>query len=207
MFEPTGCPASRASPTRSSSTRTRGIAQAAVAGGYVVRDRSVPDLIGRYVYADTYAGQIRSFVPALPGAQGDRAEGLRVDLVSSFGQDTCLRVYVASLAGTVSRLVGAAPADCSAVGPPPIATPGLAPGRAATRIAAADGSVIGTKDRDVIVGDKRRNKIRAKGGDDLICAGGGPDRIKAGAGKDTIRAGAGDDRCAGGPGKDTERSC
>jgi Ca2+-binding RTX toxin-like protein len=177
---------------------------AAVAGGYVVRDRSVADLYGRYVFADTYAGEIMSLVPALPDAQNVRAEGLHVDFVSSFGQDTCRRVYVTSLSGTVSRLVGSAPADCtSAQG-----TTGVTcAGRAATRIPAADGAVIGTGGKDVIVGDKRRNRIRGRGGNDLICAGGGADRIKAGPGRDTIRAGAGRDRCAGGPGKDKLRSC
>jgi hypothetical protein len=177
---------------------------AAIAGGYVVRDRSVADLYGRYVFADTYAGQILSLVPALPGAQDVRSEGLRVGFVSSFGQDTCLRVYVTSLSGPVSRLVGNAPPDCDRQA---VATGRSCAGRPATRIPAANGTVIGTADKDVIVGDKRRNRIRSRGGNDLICAGGGADRIKAGPGRDTIRAGAGRDRCVGGPGKDKLRSC
>jgi hypothetical protein len=177
---------------------------AAVAGGYVVRDRSVTDLYGRYVFADTYAGQILSLLPALPDAQDVRSEGLPVELVSSFGQDTCRRVYVASLSGPVSRLVGSAPPDCSR----PRGTTGRScAGRAATRFPAGNGTVVGTADRDVIVGDTRRNRIRARGGDDLICAGGGPDRIKAGSGRDAIRGGKGRDRCVAGPGKDRLRSC
>jgi hypothetical protein len=183
---------------------------AAVTGGYVVRDPSLGDLYGRYLYADIYTGQIHSLVPSLPNASGDRSEGLTVSVLSSFGEDSCGRVYVASHAGPVSRLVGDAPADCNSVGPPattPTATTRTCAGTAATRIPAADGTVIGTAESDVIVGDKRRNKIRAKGGDDLICAGGGADRIKAGRGRDTIRAGAGRDRCDDGPGKDKTRSC
>jgi hypothetical protein len=177
---------------------------AAVAGGYVVRDRSVADLYGRYVFADTYAGQIMSLAPALPDAQGVRAEGLRADLISSFGQDTCKRVYVTSLTGTVSRLVGTAPPDCNS----PEGTSGrTCAGRAATRVPTPNGTVLGTAARDVIVGDKRRNRIRGKGGNDLICAGGGADRIKGGPGRDRIRAGAGRDRCRGGPGRDALRSC
>jgi glucose/arabinose dehydrogenase len=182
-------------------------AQAAIAGGYVVRDPSVADLYGRYVYADTYAGQIRSFVPALPDAQGDRSEGQHVDLVSSFGQDSCRRVYVASLSGTVSRLVGSAPADCSAVSPPPGSTNRSCAGRAATRVPGANGSVVGTRGDDVIVGNERVNRIRAKGGHDLICGLSGADRLKGGAGRDVLRGGSGNDRCRGGPGRDRLRSC
>jgi hypothetical protein len=146
-------------------------------------------------------------VPSLPVATGDRSEGLRVQAASSFGQDSCRRVYAVSLTGPVSRLVGPTPADCSAISPPPETTSLTCAGHAATRITAADGSVIGTPDRDVIVGDEHRNKIRAKGGNDVICAGDGPDRIKAGPGRDIIRAGDGNDRCVGGSGKDRGRSC
>jgi hypothetical protein len=179
----------------------------AVAGGYVVRDSSVPDLNGRYVYGDHCVGQVRSLVPGLPAAMDDRSEGLRVQALSGFGQDSCRRVYAVSLVGPVSRLVGPTPADCSAISPPGATPRRTCAGHAATRIAAADGSVVGTPDRDVIVGDKHRNRIRAKGGNDVICAGGGRDRIKAGPGRDIIRGGRGNDRCVGGPGKDRERSC
>ena len=42
----------------------------AVTGGYVVRDPGLPTLLGRYVYADSYTGDIRSFAPAV--AASDR---------------------------------------------------------------------------------------------------------------------------------------
>jgi hypothetical protein len=90
----------------------------AILGGYVVRDASVADLYGRYVYADLCTGEIRSLLlPASAGgrASDDRATGLEVDEPTSFGQDSCGRVYVASNHGTVYRLEGPAPAGC----PPP----------------------------------------------------------------------------------------
>ena len=40
----------------------------AVTGGYVVRDPGLPTLRGRYVYADYFDGDIRSFAPAQPRA-------------------------------------------------------------------------------------------------------------------------------------------
>lgn len=76
-----------------------------IIGGYVVRDPRLPSLRGRYVYADLCEGQIRSLVPHLNRASGDRSLGLRVSTPSSFGEDTKGRVYVASLEGPVFRLV------------------------------------------------------------------------------------------------------
>lgn len=76
-----------------------------VIGGYVVRDRRLPALRGRYVYADLCEGQLRSLVPHLGRARGDRRLGLAVSTPSSFGEDTRGRVYVTSLEGPVYRLV------------------------------------------------------------------------------------------------------
>jgi glucose/arabinose dehydrogenase len=78
-----------------------------VTGGYVVRDPSLPRLRGRYVYGDYCAGELRSFVAA-PGrrARDDRALGLHVDALSSFGEDSAGHVYVTSLEGPVFRLAG-----------------------------------------------------------------------------------------------------
>jgi glucose/arabinose dehydrogenase len=84
----------------------------AVTGGYVVRDQSLGDLYGRYLYADYCAGEIRSLVPGVPAASGDRSEGLNVDNPSSFGEDSCGRIYVVSHRGPVHRLVGGSPARC-----------------------------------------------------------------------------------------------
>ncbi len=76
-----------------------------VIGGYVVRDRSLPSLYGRYVYADLCEGQLRSLVPHLGKASGDRELGLHVDAPISFGEDLAGHLYVASQEGGVYRLV------------------------------------------------------------------------------------------------------
>jgi glucose/arabinose dehydrogenase len=76
-----------------------------IIGGYVVRDRGLPSLYKRYVYADLCEGELRSLVPHLSRASGEHRLGLHVDTPSSFGEDTRGRVYVASLEGPVYRLV------------------------------------------------------------------------------------------------------
>jgi glucose/arabinose dehydrogenase len=76
-----------------------------IIGGYVVRDRALPSLYKRYVYADLCEGQLRSLVPHLKRASGDRKLGLAVESPTSFGEDDAHRLYVASLAGPVFRLV------------------------------------------------------------------------------------------------------
>jgi len=76
-----------------------------IIGGYVVGDRRLPGLRGRYLYADLCEGQLRSLVPHPRRASGDRSLGLTVSTPSSFGEDARGRVYVASLEGPVFRLV------------------------------------------------------------------------------------------------------
>jgi glucose/arabinose dehydrogenase len=76
-----------------------------IIGGYVVRDRRLGRLRGRYLYSDFCRGQLRSFVPTPGGAQGDRPIGVHVNSPSSFGEDTRHRIYVCSLDGPVYRLV------------------------------------------------------------------------------------------------------
>lgn len=75
-----------------------------VTGGYVVRDRSLPALFGRFVYGDFCTGELRSFEPATPRARDDRSLGLDVPGLSSFGEDNRGRVYAVSLEGPVYRL-------------------------------------------------------------------------------------------------------
>ena len=77
----------------------------AIIGGYVVGDRSLPSLYGRYLYADLCEGQLRSLVPHLGRASGDRKLGLAVSSPTSFGEDDRHHVYVASQEGPVYRLV------------------------------------------------------------------------------------------------------
>jgi glucose/arabinose dehydrogenase len=88
-------------------TYSHGLCEAvacAVTGGYVVRDRELPSLYGRYLYADFYLGQMRSFIPSLAGAIDVQAAGLHVANLSSFGQGVNGRMYAASINGPVFRL-------------------------------------------------------------------------------------------------------
>jgi hypothetical protein len=94
-----------------------------IIGGYVVRDPSLVSLYGRYVYTDYCSEQIRSLaLPVAPGdrASDDRSEGLSIGAPSTFGEDACGRIYVASTEGAVYRLAGATRPACplaSATGP------------------------------------------------------------------------------------------
>lgn len=83
----------------------------AIIGGYVVRDASLGDLYGRYLYGDFCTGQIRSLSLSGPLAS-DRYEGIQIANLNSFGEDSCGRLYAISGNGTVSRLVGATPSQC-----------------------------------------------------------------------------------------------
>jgi glucose/arabinose dehydrogenase len=78
-----------------------------ITGGYVVRDKSVPTLYGRYLYGDYCAGELHSFT-AQPDhkATDDRALGVQVPSLSSFGTDDAGHIYATSLEGPVYRLSG-----------------------------------------------------------------------------------------------------
>ncbi|MEA2241310.1 MAG: hypothetical protein QOD24_866 [Solirubrobacteraceae bacterium] len=77
-----------------------------VTGGYVVRDKALPALAGRYVYGDLCKGELRSARLAPGSASGDAAiPGVgTVEQLSSFGEDARGRVYAVSLNGPVYRL-------------------------------------------------------------------------------------------------------
>jgi glucose/arabinose dehydrogenase len=77
----------------------------AIIGGYVVWNRKLRSLRGRYLYADFYAGKLRSFVARRRHGRRDRALGVHVDHPSSFGKGARGQIYVASLDGPVYRLV------------------------------------------------------------------------------------------------------
>jgi glucose/arabinose dehydrogenase len=76
-----------------------------ITGGYVVSDPSLRSLYKRYVYADFCEGELRSLVPHLKRAGGERKLGLAVASPSSFGEDEAHHLYVSSLEGPVFRLV------------------------------------------------------------------------------------------------------
>ncbi|MFL5956059.1 MAG: PQQ-dependent sugar dehydrogenase, partial [Solirubrobacterales bacterium] len=75
----------------------------AIIGGYVVRDRSLTGLYGRYVYGDNCKTGIRSVVLSPGHASHDRRISLAVPALSSFGEDARGRVYATSLNGAVYR--------------------------------------------------------------------------------------------------------
>jgi len=85
-------------------TKTHSDGWCSITGGYIVRDRALGSLYGRYVYGDYCKGQLRSVKLSQSRASGDRSLRLRkVSSISSFGQDARGRVYVASLDGPVYR--------------------------------------------------------------------------------------------------------
>ena len=76
-----------------------------ITGGVVVRDRDLPSLYGRYLWADFCLGELQSFT-AEPGRRADdnRPLGLDVESPSSFGTDGEGNVYAVSISGPVYRL-------------------------------------------------------------------------------------------------------
>jgi hypothetical protein len=76
----------------------------AIIGGYVVRDRSLPSLYGRYLFGDNCREEIQSVKLSRGGATGLRATGLSLSRTSSLGEDTRGRIYVLSLSGPVYRI-------------------------------------------------------------------------------------------------------
>ena len=77
-----------------------------ITGGYVVRDRALGTLYGRYVYGDLCKSALRSVkLGRRKGASGDRKLGVSVRDLVSFGEDARGRLYAVSLDGGVFRLV------------------------------------------------------------------------------------------------------
>jgi hypothetical protein len=75
-----------------------------ITGGYIVRDRSLKSLYGRYVYGDYCNEQLRWAKLRAGRASGGGTIGLRVPSLSSFGEDARGRVYAVSGTGPVYRL-------------------------------------------------------------------------------------------------------
>jgi glucose/arabinose dehydrogenase len=83
---------------------------AAVTGGFVVRDPSLGNLVGRYLYADFFVGDVHSLA-LNTGNPDDQPTGLNISSPSSFGEDAAGRLYAVDLVGNgVVRLIaGSAP--------------------------------------------------------------------------------------------------
>jgi glucose/arabinose dehydrogenase len=111
-----GCPPPSHVPPVFEYTKQPGQPCSAVTGGYVVRDPALPTLRGRYLYADLCLEKLRSIV--LPAGSGDREEDLTVPSTVSFGEDSCGHVYVASIAGQVSRIDDEPFSPCPTTSPP-----------------------------------------------------------------------------------------
>jgi glucose/arabinose dehydrogenase len=87
----------------------------ALIGGVFVADPGLPALAGRFLYANLGSGAIRAVTLGAAGATDDRPVVTAAAGPTSFGEDGCGRVYVASVDGTIARLSQGAGA-CDAVG-------------------------------------------------------------------------------------------
>jgi hypothetical protein len=82
----------------------------AIVGGYVVRDTGLPTLNGRYLYGDNCNAKLWS---AALGSGGGTETALQVSGLSSFGEDSCGHIYVASRGSdAVYRIQDGAPSAC-----------------------------------------------------------------------------------------------
>jgi glucose/arabinose dehydrogenase len=79
----------------------------AIIGGYVVRDRTLPSLYGRYLFGDFCRPQIESVKLRRGQASGLDATGLQVSALTSMGQDASGHIYLTSLEGPVYRVAAA----------------------------------------------------------------------------------------------------
>ena len=76
----------------------------AVTGGYVYRGSRVPGLAGAYLFGDFCNGQVRALRLAGGKVIEQRALGLEVPNLASFGEDHQGEIYVLSLSGGVFRV-------------------------------------------------------------------------------------------------------
>jgi hypothetical protein len=75
-----------------------------VTGGFVYRGAAVSPARGRYFFGDYCSGRVWSLRVAGGRARGVRLEQIRVDALSSFGEDAAGELYLTSLEGSVYRL-------------------------------------------------------------------------------------------------------
>ena len=75
-----------------------------VSGGFVYRGAAVSSARGRYFFGDYCSGRVWSLAVSGGRARGVRLEAIRVDALSSFGEDATGELYLTSLEGSVYRL-------------------------------------------------------------------------------------------------------
>jgi Ca2+-binding RTX toxin-like protein len=201
----------------------------AMMGGYVVRDYSLADLYGRYLFADLCTGQFYSAHLAAPATTDVQPTSLHATTPVTFGEDACGRVYVAELGGNVFRLKSESGGTCAAAttpppetspptGTPPTETPPSGdpgtgdpgtgdggtggPGTGGSGGGSDPAVTCGGKTATVIGGG---GKVKGTGHADVIVGDDDVDKISAGGGDDIVCAGDGDDSVSGGAGDDVLR--
>jgi glucose/arabinose dehydrogenase len=141
--EPTPCTLTGHTPPVHVIDHTNGACS--VIGGFVVRDASLAELFGRYVFGDFCKGELRQLRLKRPDATDDGpvgTPGVEYIRLQSLGEDACGRIYSAEQSGQVERLVDGSTSCTIAIGLPPAppAPPGPAdPTRAETRVPPAHG--------------------------------------------------------------------
>jgi hypothetical protein len=85
-------------------TYTHAGGRCAITGGYVIRDRLLRRLAGRYLFGDLCTGHVFTATVGPGGALGPRRSlGLPMSYLVSFGQDAPGRLYAVSFFGAVFR--------------------------------------------------------------------------------------------------------
>jgi glucose/arabinose dehydrogenase len=79
----------------------------AIIGGYVYRGTAIPSLEGAYLFSDNCGGQIQALRVRGGKVMQQRALGLEVGGIATFGQDQNGELYALSLAGGVYKILPA----------------------------------------------------------------------------------------------------
>ena len=77
----------------------------AIVGGYVYRGHAIPALDGVYLYGDNCRTGVEGLVQRDSKTSAQRALGLDVQSLTTFGQDNTGELYIASRVGTVYKVV------------------------------------------------------------------------------------------------------
>jgi glucose/arabinose dehydrogenase len=84
---------------------SHGDGNCSITGGYVYRGRAIPDLVGAYVYGDFCVGDLLAAKQRAGALVEERALGVRVESLTTFGVDPAGELYAVSRGGTIYRLV------------------------------------------------------------------------------------------------------